>query len=150
MGFNSLSGTIPRELSNTDLRLLDLRSNMLSGTVPVDFQTLEGLSKYIHTYCILCRNSASDEAGSDYRPLAKSRLLTQYLRSRWSQICLHIIIDSVYLQENNLVGTMDFAFCSPRRAQDLEADCRGGDIAQITCSCCSFCCSDDQPCDYEV
>jgi hypothetical protein len=52
-------------------------------------------------------------------------------------------LDYVYLNGNDLVGTLDPVFCSVERFFDqLVVDCQGPN-PQINCSCCTHCCNAD-------
>jgi hypothetical protein len=122
-------GEIPAFLGDLDdLVLLDLDDNMLSGPLPSELGQLTDLE-----FLLLNRNELSGDIPTEFGGLTSLRL--------------------AFLDRNDLSGSLAPLcelpiFHQPVGDNDgmelLIADCNGED-PEIECTCCTVCCSDDDP-----
>jgi hypothetical protein len=55
-----------------------------------------------------------------------------------------------WFDNNDLTGSVDTIFCNNPFVLELFADCLG-DLPEITCACCTYCCSaDGEKCEYNA
>eukprot|EP00549_Striatella_unipunctata_P018668 CAMPEP_0118683960 /NCGR_PEP_ID=MMETSP0800-20121206/6354_1 /TAXON_ID=210618 ORGANISM="Striatella unipunctata, Strain CCMP2910" /NCGR_SAMPLE_ID=MMETSP0800 /ASSEMBLY_ACC=CAM_ASM_000638 /LENGTH=651 /DNA_ID=CAMNT_0006580565 /DNA_START=15 /DNA_END=1971 /DNA_ORIENTATION=- len=103
----------------TELLLLDLDDNQLTGEIPIN---LGGLSKLY--FLLLNRNRLTGSI-----PVALNGLEN---------------IQMLLLDNNTLMGSLDF-MCGSTSLDIMYADC-GGSSKEVNCSCCQECCVDSTVC----
>ena len=108
-------------LSNLEALFLD--ENQLNGTIPDCVGDLGGLKQLY-----LFENQLTGEVPDTLSQLVK--------------------IDEIGLENNNLNGTMSKDVCDAMDAAGAQiwADC-GGDVPEISCSCCIVCCPNGAACE---
>jgi Leucine-rich repeat (LRR) protein len=113
---NDLSGQIPTELGLlTNLELLDVGSNRLTGLLPSEISSLAravGIG--------VQQNELSGTVPTEIGALSN--------------------LEQLLLARNHFVGSLDAFFCVSRLDDplyDFQSDC-----LEIQCSCCTTCCSD--------
>ena len=131
-----------------DLEYLYLRSNELTGTLPPELGSFQRLR-----HCLLSFNQFSGTVPysfSMWTNVGKSEYPQDiFSYSDLIRFCLCFFKEAVGLCEINLSGDLDAIFCNTTLLgiHHLAADCGGGD-PEVTCSCCTQCCTnDDSPCD---
>eukprot|EP00934_Nitzschia_sp_Nitz4_P005381 Nitzschia sp. Nitz4//scaffold173_size47512//7783//11234//NITZ4_007153-RA/size47512-processed-gene-0.13-mRNA-1//1//CDS//3329538787//5371//frame0 len=119
---NSLSGTIPTQLANCDkLQILDLSNNQLSGELPSELGSLDKL-----VTLDLSSNDFVGDVPSSYAELTG--------------------LSDADFSSTALEGGFETSVCSnPSIIANIHADC-GGSVPEVSCECCSTCCSDDEGC----
>lgn len=118
IGGSHLTGSIPTEIGNLreSLQKLDLRDNKFSGQIPTHLGNLKNLG-----YLDLENNNLSGAVPIELGAATSLEML--------------------YLNGNILAGSLDATFCNSDIAFfEFVADCRGA-APEITCSCCTSCCS---------
>jgi hypothetical protein len=123
---NEISGVIPPELGAwTSLDVLDLSRNKFSGPIPTTIGQMTALTKLD-----LGRNELTGDVPNG---LAAMNL-----------------VETVRLEQNNLTGAIPVEVCTLffRTVPMFYTDCDVplGVDSEVTCSCCSHCCADEQGC----
>lgn len=148
MGDCGLSGSIPSEVGAlTSLTNLNLAQNQLNGTIPESFGDL-----LIAVNVSVASNMLSGTVPSGVaaiQSLGKCFYRGTQLETTISFIALILIhsciIESLFLEGNNLSGDLNPFFCTRSNLLDrFRADCTMP--AEILCDCCSSCCSDEDGC----
>jgi Leucine-rich repeat (LRR) protein len=121
-------GTIPTWLgSMSTLIYLDLQSNMLNGTIPSQIGSLHNMQ-----YLFLNNNSLSGTIPTSFRHLTN--------------------MEQVSFHHNSLNGSLESILCdgdghvlsTVSKLQSISTNCNRnsiGLIPEVTCSCCTTCCS---------
>jgi Leucine-rich repeat (LRR) protein len=118
-GNQDLAGTIPTTLGQlTQLELLQLRLLDLEGTLPTELSNIPTL-----------RQLDVEDCGLEGSIPELAPTLTV-----------------LNLQRNNFVDDLDESYCL-RNSLDVRSDCGGVD-PEVACSCCSFCCDENDVCDF--
>lgn len=102
------------------MQVLDLSFNSIGGSIPTGLQTI-----------------------SDIKRLSlNSNLLTgtvpSFLSNEWTSLSY------LSIENNDLTGNIN-PLCDIAGIV-MRSDCLGGDSAEVDCSCCVFCCSNDGKC----
>jgi len=126
MAENSFTGTIPDSLYDlVNIQILDLQRNKLSGTI-------------------------SPKIGTSFTPQFVQLYLSenQFTGTIPVQVANLTAMDFAWFHDNNLVGTMPQAWCALQGGSvlgQLTADCTPGSngAVQLSCSCCTLCCTAD-------
>jgi hypothetical protein len=124
---NDITGVIPPELGAwTSLEVFDLSRNQLSGPIPSTIGQMTALTRL-------------DFARNELTGQVPNRLAALNL------------LENVRLEENNLTGAIPSDVCAAFSGTSplFYADCGvppGVLDSEIGCSCCSYCCSDEQGC----
>ena len=149
-------GTIPHWIGHnlTELVLLDLDNNALTGTIPHSLGDLENLN-----FLLLNRNELTgsvpkgfnklDNIGTSNNTLFVITCRVDYCcRSLLTTCCLSSILHlsaMLLLHDNKLTGDIEH-LCGDNKPESLEvftSQC-GGPDPPIDCSCCTTCCEDGQ------
>jgi Leucine-rich repeat (LRR) protein len=148
---NAIEGTLPDQWSQglESLRFLDLEGNQLEGTIPTQLGMVTLLeSLYLEN------NRLEGQLPSELGQLTALRQLfvqdnhglTGSVPKDFTSLAQ---LEYFWFHGTNLTGSVDDIFCLIPFVQDLKGDClllgdnADDDAPEITCTCCTVCCTAD-------
>ncbi|GKY94317.1 hypothetical protein MPSEU_000397500 [Mayamaea pseudoterrestris] len=163
LGFLSLDGLLPRELSLlTELKELDVHGCDLQGVVPHKMMASLGKLEYLRLHMngffgaihreiagmsslkqlVLFGNYIAGTIPTELTQLSKLEVIDLYANQLSgtipSQLATLKKLKSLDVHDNNLVGTMPKEICA-LKLDELVADCLGPN-PEVRCDCCTRCC----------
>eukprot|EP00934_Nitzschia_sp_Nitz4_P001128 Nitzschia sp. Nitz4//scaffold130_size63480//45825//46751//NITZ4_006255-RA/size63480-exonerate_protein2genome-gene-0.23-mRNA-1//1//CDS//3329535207//1128//frame0 len=143
---NRLSGTIPSEWqAMVKIEWLDLGSNGITGAIPTILSVMTNL-EYLYLEYNDLSGTLPSEIGS--LSLLKNLLVQGNIRLEGtvpSEYASLSGLDQFWMEDTSLTGSLNGMFCNASFTMSrptLKADCLG-DVPEMECSCCDYCCTSD-------
>lgn len=148
---NDIKGSIPTQIGALRrLTMFDVQGNGMTGSIPTELGQCSAM-----VYLYLAQNRLKGSLPTELGRLTKLNhlFLNENLLSGTIPTELQLLtkLEFLSLNGNNFVGSLDEIFCTGDGATttttpttlvdgELWADCLG-DIPEVFCSCCSYCCN---------
>ena len=140
---NHFSGTLPESLGQLEsIKSLDMSSNSFTGTLPAlgSLKRLENLNLATNNLEGPLSIELEEMDSLEMFSVASNMLLTGTVPLGFG---VHPSLLSFSIQNTSISGGVEEAFCNQSSLLvEVSADCQ----AEVTCSCCTECCGNEEDC----